>query len=141
MIIGDEKLIIYSGKRSATTNLIEWGLTLLINGLVLLFATSVFRDFYVESFWYAILAAFVIMVLNKTLKPFIKLLTLPLTIFTLGLFYPFVNVIILKLASLIMGDKFIVTGWIIPFFIAIFISAMTIILDAVITRQIVGAKQ
>ena len=135
------KVIIYSGKRSVTTNIIEYGLTLLINGLVLLFATSIFKDFYVESFWYAILTAFVIMVLNKTLKPLIKVLTLPITIFTLGLFYPFVNVIILKLTGWIMGDKFIVNGLIAPFFIAIFISIMTIILDAVVTKQIVGGKK
>ena len=134
-------MIIYTGKKTPMTNLIEWGLTLLMNALALLMATSIFKDFYIESFWYAIITAFVIMVLNQTVKPVIKILTLPLTIFTLGLFYPFVNVIILKLAGLIMGSKFIVAGWFVPFFIAIFISAMTIILDAVITKKIVGGRR
>ena len=136
MLIGED-MIIYTGKRSATTNIIEWGLTLLMNALVLLLATSIFKDFYIESFWYAVLTAFIIIVLNKTIKPIISILTLPITVVTLGLFYPFVNVFILKVASLIMGDKFIVDGWLVPFFIAIFISIMTIILDAVITKQIV----
>ena len=52
-----------------------------------------------------------------------------------------INVIILKLTSLLMGDKFIVEGWIVPFFIAIFISIMTVLLDALITKRIIGGKR
>ena len=56
---------------------------------------------------------------------------------SLGLLYPFINVIILKLASLVMGSHFVVEGWIIPFFISLFISFMTVVLDALITKRIV----
>jgi len=128
-------------KKTRVTIVIEFGLTVLVNALVLLMAHSIFNNFYVESFWYALIAALVIMILNEFVKPIIKILTLPLTIFTLGMFYPFVNVIILKLAGLIMGDKFIVDGWFVPFFIAIFISIMTIILNLVVTKQIVGGRK
>jgi len=124
--------------KSTSVIILEWGLTIICNTLVLLLAASIFRGIYVESVLYAILAASIIVVLNKTIKPIITILTLPLTIFTLGLFYPFVNVIILKLTGLILGDAFIVEGWIIPFFVAIFISIMTIILDIFITKRIVG---
>lgn len=65
------------------------------------------------------------------------MLALPITMISLGLFYPFINVAILKLASLIMGSHFAVEGWIIPFFISLFISFMTIMLDTLITKRII----
>jgi len=128
-------------KKSNWDKILEVSLTLLVNALVLIMASMIFNNFYIESFMYAVITASVIMILNILIKPIIKVLTLPLTIFTLGLSYPIVNVIILKLAGVIMGDKFIVEGWFVPFFIAIFISIMTIVLDLVITKQIVGGRK
>ncbi|MDD2208494.1 MAG: phage holin family protein [Bacilli bacterium] len=134
-------MIIYSEKKKTSMNILELCLTLLINATALILATSIFKGIYISNFWYGILAAAVIMILNKTVKPFIKLLALPITIYTLGLFYPFVNVFILKIAGLLIGKNFIVDGWIAPFFVSIFISLFTIILDALITKQIVGDKK
>lgn len=133
-------MIIYSEKKSITLRVVELIVTLIVNALILLMATSLFKGFYISNFWYGLLTALIIMILNQTVKPVVKLLALPLTIYTLGLFYPFVNVIILKLASFIIGKNFLIEGWIIPFFISIFISIMTIILDALITKRIVGGK-
>jgi putative membrane protein len=129
-------IVIYSEKRKPKYLLLEWGITLVVNAVVLLMASNIFQRFEIKSFWYALLAALVIMVLNKTIKPLMTLLTLPLTILTLGLFYPFINVFILKIASWLIGDAFIVEGWFVAFFIAIFISFMTIILDVLITKRI-----
>lgn len=133
-------MIIYSDQKETKWTFIELGVKLLTNALVLLMATSIFKGFYVGGFWYAVITALVIMLLNLTIKPFIKILTLPITIYTVGLFYPFVNVIILKIASLLIGSNFIVEGWIIPFFISIFISIMNLVLDVTITKQIVRSK-
>ena len=116
------ELIIYNDKKSPNWTIVELISTLVINAIVLLMATSIFKGFYISGFWTGILAALIIMVLNKTVKPFIKVLALPLTIYTLGLFYPFINVIILKLASIIIGSNFIIDGWLVPFFVSIFIS-------------------
>jgi len=124
--------------KSTSVIILEWGLTILCNALVLLMAASIFRGIYISSIAYAFLASAIIVLFNKTIKPIITVLTLPLTIFTLGLFYPFVNVLILKLTGLFLGDGFIVAGWIVPFFIAIFISIMTIVLDVAITKRIIG---
>lgn len=133
-------MIIYSDQKITKWTFIEIGLKILTNAIVLLMAASIFKGFYVGSFWYAIITALVIMLLNLTIKPFIKVLTLPITIYTVGLFYPFVNVIILKIASLFIGNNFVVIGWIIPFFISIFISIMNLILDVTITKKIVRSK-
>lgn len=128
---------IYSEQKDLKWNILEWGLTLVLDALVLMLASSIFKGFYIESFWYAVITCIVIMLLNITVKPFLKMLALPITMISLGLFYPFINVAILKLASLIMGSHFVVEGWIIPFFISLFISFMTIMLDTLITKRII----
>ena len=130
--------MIYSKDKDFKYIILEYTLTLLINSIVLLLASKIFKGFYIQSFGYAIITSLVISLLSSTVKPFLKLIFLPVTVITTGIFYPFINVIILKLASLIMGDTFVVEGWILPFFIALFISFTTLILDKLITKNVIG---
>ena len=80
------------------------------------------------------------MLMNKCVKPLIKVVMLPLNIFTLGLTYPLINVVVLKFISFILSPHFILNGWFGAFFISIFISIMTIIIDFVIGRSIRGGR-
>ena len=128
---------IYSNKKETKYTFLEWTLTLIISALSIILATKIFKGFYVESFSYAIVAAIVIMILNKLLKPILKVLAFPITVITLGIMYPIVDTIILKLASLVMGTHFVVEGWVIPFFVSIFISITTVLLDVLITKTII----
>lgn len=130
--------MIYSKDKSFKYVILEYTLTLIINSIVLILASKIFKGFYIQSFCYAIITSLVISLLSSTIKPFLKLIFLPVTVITTGIFYPFINVIILKLASLIMGDAFVVEGWILPFFIALFISFTTLILDKLITKNVIG---
>lgn len=130
--------VIYSKDKSFKYVILEYTLTLIINSIVLILASKIFKGFYIQSFGYAIITSLVISLLSSTVKPFLKLIFLPVTVITTGIFYPFINVIILKLASLIMGDAFVVEGWILPFFIALFISFTTLILDKLITKNVIG---
>ena len=130
--------MIYSKDKSFKYVILEYTLTLIINSIVLILASKIFKGFYIQSFGYAIITSLVISLLSSTVKPFLKLIFLPVTVITTGIFYPFINVIILKLASLIMGDAFVVEGWILPFFISIFLSIITIVLDQIITKKIIG---
>ena len=130
--------MIYSKDKDFKYIILEYTLTLLINSIVLILASKIFKGFYIQSFGYAIITSLVISLLSSTVKPFLKLMFLPVTVITTGIFYPFINVIILKLASLIMGDTFVVEGWILPFFIALFISFTTLILDKLITKNVIG---
>lgn len=129
---------IYSEKKSSKWTIIELILTLLINASAIMLASKIFKGFYVESFYIAIITSIVIMILNRFLKPVLKVLTLPITVISLGLLYPIVDTIILKVASLIMGSHFVVEGIFIPFIVSIFISFITVLLDSVITKVIVG---
>lgn len=111
-------------------------LELLTGALSLMLASYLFKSFYVESFWYTCLASILISVFSVYLKPLFEFLTLPINMLTLGLSSPLINVLILKVTSLVLGNKFIVSGWIIPFFIAIFISIVNVILNNLIVNPI-----
>ena len=83
---------------------------------------------------YSLLASLIIFVLNKTVRPILIWLTLPLTALTLGLFYPIVNVIILKITDCILMSHFEIKGIIMPFFLAIVISLSYIILEHFVNK-------
>lgn len=125
----NQKEVIPTNKKS---EFVVFLLELFVSAITLMIASSVFKGFYVENIFYALLTSLVISALNVLIKPILIYLTLPVTIMSLGLLYPIVNVIILKIASLIMGSSFVVEGFILPFFIAIFISLVTSILRRLI---------
>ena len=64
----------------------------------------------ISSFWSAIILAIVLSLLNAFVKPFLVLLTLPITNFSLGLFLLVINAIIILLADKIL-DGFSVDGF------------------------------
>ena len=85
----------------------DWGLRIVSYTIVLMLMTLIFKNtLYIDNSFYGIwclVASLLIYLLNKTIKPFLIWLTIPITGITLGLFYPFVNLIILKIVSLILG--------------------------------------
>lgn len=115
-------------------SLFEFILNLLVNSLILLLATKIFKDFYISSIWYAILASLIISILNETIKPILVIVFLPITIYSLGLFYPIINVFILKLTGVFLGANFIILGWITPIFISLFIALMKFICNIFIVK-------
>lgn len=114
--------------------------SIVVNMIVVIMATKLFRNISVDNMFYLFITATLIMIMNKCVKPLIKVVMLPLNIFTLGLTYPLVNVIVLKLISLLLSPHFIISGWFGAFFISIFISIMTIIIDFVIGKSIRGGR-
>ena len=104
--------------------------------IVIIMASKVFKNIYVDGVYYTFLVAILLMMFNKFIKPFLKLIMLPINIISLGITSPFVNVIILKLISLVLGNHFNINGWFGVFFISIFISFFTIIIDKLIGRVI-----
>ena len=70
---------------------------LLLSACALVLVASFTPGVVIVSFPSALLAAFVIGLLNTVLKPILVILTLPVTLVTLGLFYFVINVILLLL--------------------------------------------
>ena len=84
---------------------------LLINTLVLLIVDKLFKGIYIDGLLNAVLLAFLLSILNKSVKPVLHLLSLPFTILTLGLFTFVINGAVLWIASWIMGDAFIISSF------------------------------
>ncbi len=111
--------------------------SIILIGLSLLFQNTIQID---NSYFglYSVLASIIIFILNRTIKPLLIWLTLPITALTLGLFYPVINVLILKITDIILGYHFSINGYIMPFILAILISLMHIIMEHIINRILKG---
>ena len=83
----------------------------------------------------------IIFILNKTVKPVVVWLTLPLTAITLGLFYLVINVLVLKITDFILGSHFEIRGTIMVFFVSIIISIMNAIMDNIIIDNLLKGRK
>ena len=112
---------------------LDWLIKMSGYSLILIITSLLFKHtLYIDKDWFGLwsfLAAIIIYLLNKTVKPILFKLTIPITGITLGLFYPFINLIILKLVSIILGDHFEIYGIIYAVCASILISILNIIMD------------
>lgn len=83
-----------------------------ITAIAVLFVAHLLPGITVTSLPGLILAALILGILNAFLRPLMVILTLPLTIFTFGLFIFIINGIILYLTSLIVHGFDIANIWI-----------------------------
>lgn len=116
---------------------LEWLIYMFGYAIVLLITSNLFRPLYVENFLYGFIAAVLIYILNKTVKPFLVTISLPLIGMSLGLFYFVINVVILLLVSLVLGKHFYLTGFFSPLIVAIFISVMNVIMENLIIKPLI----
>jgi putative membrane protein len=86
--------------------LVHW----LLSALAILLIAHLVKGFYVSGFLSALFAAVVIGFVNGTLGTFLKIITLPFTIITFGLFLLFINALMLLLASALVPG-FSVSGY------------------------------
>ena len=120
----------------------EWLLYMIGYAIVLIIVSCLFtKSLYINHEYfglYALLASVIIYILNQTIKPILVYITLPLTAVTYGLFYPIINVIILYLASFILGNNFQINGIFISFLIAIIISFLNLLMEGMIIKPIIN---
>lgn len=105
------------------TLLINW----LLSALSLIVVAHVIRGFDVSSFGTALIAALVIGLVNATIGLFLKIVTFPLTLMTLGIFWFVVNAFMLKLAAALVTG-FTIQGFLPAFFGAIVLSIVNVFL-------------
>lgn len=120
-------------------DLIEWGLQILGYALILVFVATFFDTFQIDDehlYLYGLVATLIIFILNKTIKPILFFLTIPITGITVGIFYPCINLFILKLTDWILREHFQITNIFIAFLLAILISIMNQLVEIIITKPI-----
>ena len=79
--------------------LVPWYVRLIVRTLAVFFTAYLVPGVEVDGFTTAIWVAVVLGVLNATVKPLLILLTLPLTLFTMGIFLLVINGIVVVLAD------------------------------------------
>ena len=79
-------------------------INILISALAVFASAYILPGVHVDTFLTAIIVAVILGVVNMILKPILVILTLPITIVTLGLFYFVINALmILLVANLVPG--------------------------------------
>ncbi len=138
------KLIIKEKNKVRINKFVEWLLYMIGYTIVFIFITSFFKTFYIDSdhliIWSTIIVL-TIYVLNKTIKPILVTLTIPITGMTLGLFYPCINVFILKLVDWILGPHFEIKNLLIALLVAVLLSIMNFIMEEIIKKIIEKVKK
>jgi putative membrane protein len=114
-----------------TSLVFKWAL----NSFALFFVMQLIPGITIDRFQNLLLATLVIGLLNAFLRPVIILLTLPVTVMTLGLFTLVINGLIFYMASNLVPG-FHVTGFGAAFFAAFFFSLFSFVLN-----MLFGAKK
>jgi putative membrane protein len=81
-----------------------------INALALWVADALWDSVTISGFWAYFIGALVLGIANAVLKPILAILTLPLIIVTLGLFYLLINIAMVALAEWI-APNFSIDGF------------------------------
>ncbi len=86
-----------------------WIPKLLLNAAALIIASYLLPGVQVDGFYSAVVVAIVLAILNALVKPLLIIVTIPITILTLGLFLFCINAIIILIADKLV-DGFGVNG-------------------------------
>jgi putative membrane protein len=111
--------------------LLRW----LINAVALLAISYIMRSVYVDNFWTALIVALVLGLLNTLIRPILLLLTLPITLLTLGLFALVINGLLFWLAA-----QFVV-GFYVAGFWSAFLAALLYSIITTLANKLILPKQ
>ena len=107
---------------------------LLLTTIAALVASYFLNGVHIDSVFTAFMVAAVLGLLNAFIKPILILLTLPITIITLGLFLIIINMLIIKWAAdLVPG--FEIDGWWAALLFSLIVSLVNSLLESMMTNN------
>jgi putative membrane protein len=107
--------------------LVQW----LLSAIALMVVSRIVPGFHVAGLWPALIASLVIGLLNATVGLFLKIITFPISILTLGLFLLVINGLMILFASSIVRG-FQVRGFVPAFWGAIVLALLGMLIKAVV---------
>jgi len=110
--------------------LLKW----LLAALAIALAAYLVPGIEVETFYAALAAALILGVLSITVKPIVKLISLPVTLITFGLFSLIINALFFWLVGSVVKG-FYVTGFTAAFLGSLIVSAVNFIGDKILSRD------
>lgn len=109
--------------------LLKW----ILSAIALLAVAHLYSGVSVSSFTSAMLTAFVIGLLNIFVRPILVVLTLPVTLVTVGLFLFVINAFMFWAAAYVL-DGFNVTGFVAALLGSLIYSVMGVVIDSALER-------
>jgi putative membrane protein len=106
----------------------------LLSALALMIVARLVSGFYVRDFTSALIAALVIGLVNATLGLFLKVVTFPFILLTLGLFWFMINALMLMLASKLVPG-FMVRGFGPAFWGAVVLALINMVFRALLPKR------
>lgn len=111
----------------------RWLIGCMINAILFMALAGYFHDsFQLTGFVAAIEASVLLSILNILVRPFLILLTLPVTVLTMGLFLFVINAVTLELTDYLMGTDFEIAGFSMALFFAVLMSLVNIIIQKIL---------
>ena len=127
------KVIEEKSKIKTFYKFLDWVIRMIGYAAILILTSLLFKNtLHIDNSYYglwAFIAAILIYLLNKTVKPILFWLTIPITGLTLGLFYPFINLFILKIVTFVLQPHFHIVGIWFAVWASILISILNVLLD------------
>lgn len=114
----------------------NWIIGILVNAVLFIAISGYFSGLHVDNFSSAVIASFILSILNMIVRPLLVLFTLPITFLTLGLFLFVINAITLLLTDNIMGSAFDIAGFGMALFIAVIMALVNLILQVTVFKKI-----
>ncbi|WP_164215940.1 phage holin family protein [Virgibacillus sp. YIM 98842] len=115
---------------------VRWLISIVLNAVALIVVAELFESFYLDGFGAAILASFILAIVNVIIKPILVVLTLPITVVTLGLFLFIINAIALMITQAIMGSGFDIDGFGTAIIASVIISIINLLLNNLVRDSI-----
>ena len=137
------RLVIKEKNKFRINRFIEWLFYMVGYTLVFIIITSLFKTITIDNpfiLWSTIIVL-LLYILNKTIKPLLVTLTIPITGITLGLFYPCINLFILKIADWLLFNHFEIKDIWIGLLAAILLSITNFIMEEFIKKIISKVKK
>jgi putative membrane protein len=105
----------------------------LLSASALLFVAYIYKGVQVPGFLAAMLAALVIGLLNTVVRPVLVVLTLPVTVLTLGLFLFVINALVFWAAAAVL-DGFQVRGFVGALVGSLIYTALGVVIESALER-------
>lgn len=103
--------------------MVSYLIRLLLCGLATFLIPNYLKGITVDSITTAIIVAFVMSLLNTFVRPILSIISIPITILTLGLFYFVISVILVYVCAYLV-DGFAVSGIVAPLIFSFVLSVV-----------------
>lgn len=107
----------------------KWLFSILINAVLFIAISGYFSGFKIAGFSAALEASFILSILNLLVRPILIILTLPITLVTLGFFLLFINAFTLVMTDKLMGSRFDMTNFGVAFLVAVIMAVVNVVIQ------------